>query len=279
MPRPAENGADRSDLGGRGLLRLRRMASVIPRKVVTLVVLVLLWQLAASLNDHFRFYNAVLVPSPLRIAAAGWDLVASGELLVHVFASLARVAGGMGVAIPLGVVCAFLVTSSRAADTVLDPVIEALRPVPSLALLPIFIVWFGIGETTKVVFIAYSAFFIIFVSTAEGIRNIDPILFQAAGSLGMSRWQTYRHVTFRAALPQIMVGIRIALATAWFLIVGAEFLAANEGLGFLINFSRVWFQIDRMLFAAAVIGLLGLASNYLLLALEARMFAWQERRG
>lgn len=257
----------------------RHLMPAAPAKAMTLVACVLLWQLAASLNDHFAFYNAVLVPSPLRIIAAGWSLVISGELAVHILASLARVGAGMGIAIPLGVAAAFLVTSSRRADIVLDPIIEVLRPVPSLALLPIFIVWFGIGETTKVVFIAYSAFFIIFVSTAEGIRNIDPILFQAAGSLGMSRWQTYRHVTLNAALPQIMVGVRLALATSWFLIVGAEFLAANEGLGFLINFSRVWFQIDRMLFAATIIGLLGLASNYLLLALEARLFAWRERRG
>ncbi|SKA34242.1 ABC transporter permease [Consotaella salsifontis] len=250
----------------------------VPAKLVTLIVAIALWQIISLANDHLHFYNAVLVPSPWRIVAAGFALAKTGELFVHMGASLLRVAAGMAVAIPLGAGLALLVTSSRKAEVVLDPIIELLRPVPSLALLPVFIVWFGIGETTKMVFIAYSAFFIIFVTTVEAIRNIEPILFQAAGSLGLNRAQTYFHVTFKAALPQIMVGVRLALATSWFLIVGAEFLAANEGLGFLINFSRVWFQIDKMMVGAVVIGLLGLASNYLLLLLEARLFAWRERR-
>ena len=191
--------------------------------------------------------------------------------------SILRILAGMGVAVPAAVVVALLVTGSKAGEVTLDPLVELLRPVPSLALLPLFIVWFGIGELTKIVFIAYSAFFIVYVTTAEAIRNVDPILYQSAGSLGFSRWQTFLHVTLKSTLPQVMVGIRIALASSWFLIVGAEFLAANEGLGFLINFSRVWFQIDKMMVAAAVIGILGLASNYLLLELEKRLFVWRDR--
>lgn len=253
------------------------LRQVMPAKLITLVVAIGLWQLVASLNDHLNFYNAVLVPSPFRILSAGYELWEAGELQLHIAASSLRVLEGMAVAIALGVVLAMVVTSSRLGEVIVDPIIELLRPMPSLALLPIFIVWFGIGETTKVVFITYSAFFIIFVTTVEAIRNIEPILFQAAGSLGLNRRQTYYHVTLKAALPQVMVGVRLALATSWFLIVGAEFLAANEGLGFLINFSRVWFQIDKMLVGAVVIGLLGLASNYLLLFLESRLFAWRER--
>lgn len=250
---------------------------LVPTKLITLVVAIALWQALASLNEHLNFYNGVLVPSPLRILSAGYALWKTGDLQLHTLASTVRVFEGMAVAITLGVVLAVVVTSSRLGEVIVDPIVELLRPVPSLALLPIFIVWFGIGETTKIVFIAYSAFFIIFVTTVEAIRNIDPILFQAAGSLGLSRPQTYYHVTLKAALPQVMVGVRLAFATSWFLIVGAEFLAANEGLGFLINFSRVWFQIDKMLVGAVVIGLLGLISNYLLLYLESRMFAWRER--
>ena len=94
--------------------------------------------------------------------------------------------------------------------------IEFIRPVPSLALLPIFIVWFGIGELTKTIFITYSAFFIIFVATLEAIRDVDPVLKRAAGSMGMSPRQMAYHVTFKSVLPQIMVSIRLALATSWF---------------------------------------------------------------
>ena len=252
-------------------------AFAVPPKVLSLAAVILAWQGLAWLNDTTPFYNAILVPSPLRILAAGWQLALSGVLATHILASVLRVVAGMAVALPLAVVLAVLVTGSRLVELIVDPIIELLRPMPTLALLPIFIVWFGIGETTKILFIAYSTFFIIFITTVEAIRDIPPVLYQASGSLGLNRRQTFVHVTWRAALPQIMVGVRLALATAWFVIVGAEFLAANEGLGYLINFSRVWFQIDNMMVGAVVIGLLGLASNYLLLALEARLFAWRER--
>ncbi|MFC3705029.1 ABC transporter permease [Devosia honganensis] len=255
----------------------QKLQQLVPAKLVTLIVAIGLWQLTAILNDHLNFYNEVLLPSPARILSAGISLWQTGQLQIHILASTVRVLEGMGFAIVLGVVLALIVTTSRVGEIIVDPIIELLRPVPSLALLPIFIVWFGIGETTKVVFITYSSVFIIFITTVEAIRNIEPVLFQAAGSLGLNRWQTYLRVTLNAALPHVMVGVRLALAMSWFLIVGAEFLAANEGLGFLINFSRVWFQIDNMLVGAVVIGLLGLASNYLLLFIESRLFTWRER--
>jgi ABC-type nitrate/sulfonate/bicarbonate transport system permease component len=256
----------------------RRALQMVPPKAVTLIVAVLIWQLLALANARWGFYNATLVPSPAGILTAGVDLWREGVLMDHILASTLRILKGMGIAIPLGIGLAYLVASSREAEIILDPLIELIRPMPSLALLPLFIVWFGIGELSKTAFIAYSAFFIIFVGTLEAIRDVDPILRRAAGSLGMSRAQTAWHVTFKAVLPQIMVSIRLALATAWFVIVGAEFLAANEGLGYLINFSRVWFQIDRMMVGAVLIGLLGLASNYLLLALERRLFVWRDRQ-
>ncbi|GGB06513.1 ABC transporter permease [Allosediminivita pacifica] len=249
----------------------------VPPKAVTLITVIAAWQALAILNDFWQFYNATLVPSPGGIVRATIELWREGTLWTHLSASCLRVLRGMGLAIPMAVAMAYLVATWKWAEIVFDPVIEFIRPVPSLALLPIFIVWFGIGELTKTIFITYSAFFIIFVATLEAIRDVDPVLKRAAGSMGMSPRQMAYHVTFKSVLPQIMVSIRLALATSWFVIVGAEFLAANEGLGYLINFSRVWFKIDTMMAAAALIGVLGLASNYLLLALERRLFAWRER--
>ncbi|MDF0602106.1 ABC transporter permease [Psychromarinibacter sp. C21-152] len=255
----------------------RLRAARIPPKAITLIAVIAAWQALAVLNDHWAFYNATLVPSPSGIVIAVITLWQEGTLWTHLSASCLRVLRGMGLAIPMAVIMAYVVASLRWAEIVFDPIIEFVRPVPSLALLPIFIVWFGIGELTKTIFITYSAFFIIFIATLEAIRDVDPVLRRAAGSMGMSARQMAYHVTFKSVLPQIMVSIRLALATSWFVIVGAEFLAANEGLGYLINFSRVWFKIDTMMAAAAMIGLLGLASNYLLLALERRLFAWRER--
>ncbi|WP_161555905.1 ABC transporter permease [Mangrovicoccus ximenensis] len=263
---------------GRPLVPLARLRGLrIPPKAATLIAVIAAWQALAILNGHWQFYNATLVPSPGGIVAATIELWREGTLWTHLSASCLRVLRGMALAVPMAVIMAYLVATLKWAEIVFDPIIEFIRPVPSLALLPIFIVWFGIGELTKTIFITYSAFFIIFVATLEAIRDVDPVLRRAAGSMGMSSRQMAYHVTFKSVLPQIMVSIRLALATSWFVIVGAEFLAANEGLGYLINFSRVWFKIDTMMAAAAMIGLLGLASNYLLLALERRLFAWRER--
>lgn len=251
---------------------------LISPKIFTLLGVMIAWQMLSVANDRWHFYNATLVPSPLGILSAAIDLWRQSTLWPHVAASCIRVIEGMAIAIPIGILLAYVVATYRWAAVMFDPIIELIRPIPSLALLPLFIVWFGIGELTKVAFISYSAFFIIYIATLEAIRDVDPILLRAAGSLGFSRQQTAYHVTFKAVFPHVMVAVRIALATSWFVIVGAEFLAANEGLGYLINVSRVWFQINTMMAGAALIGLLGLGSNYLLLSLERRLFAWRDRK-
>ncbi|WP_432519020.1 ABC transporter permease [Kineococcus sp. SYSU DK006] len=243
----------------------------------TIVILLATWQLAAVLNGDDRFYNAALIPSPWQVLRAAGDLAASGELWTDTWTSTLRVLAGLGVAAPVAVLAAALTTASRTLSNVLDPVIDVLRPVPTLALLPMFILWFGVGETSKVMLIAFSTFFLIYVPSVEAIRNVDPVLVQAAGTLGLTRTQRYRHVIAPSAAPAIFVGLRMALGTGWFLVVGAEFIAADNGLGYLINFSRIWFRVSDMLVGAAVIAVLGLLGNALLLRLEQRLFAWRER--
>src|SRR5207237_7028199 len=125
--------------------------------------------------------------------------------------SVARVVAGFVIAAPVAVLVGVLVAKVRWCETVVDPVVEALRPVPTLALLPIIILWLGIGETSKVFFIAYSCFFVIFTTTVLGVRNVDPVLVRAAQSLGLSRLRVYRHVIFPSALPDVLVGLRLGL--------------------------------------------------------------------
>ena len=137
------------------------------------------------------------------------------------------------------------------------------------------ILWFGIGETSKVLFIAYSCFFVIFTTTLIGVRNVDPILLHAGASLGFSRLQVYRFIILRAVLPDIMLGVRLGLSVGFLVIVAAEFIAADTGLGYLINYSRTWFRVADMLVGAIIIGLLGVTANYALVALERRMFRWR----
>jgi ABC-type nitrate/sulfonate/bicarbonate transport system permease component len=244
-------------------------------KPLSLLAVIVFWQMLALLNGAVHFYNPKLFPSPADIALAGWTLAEKGDLQRHLAASVGRVAIGFVIAAPIAILLGVMVAKMRLFETVVDPLVEALRPIPTLALLPIIILWFGIGETSKVFFIAYSCFFVIFTTTVLGVRNVDPVLVRAAQSLGLSRLRVYRHVIFPSALPDVLVGLRLGLSVGFFVIVAAEFIAADTGLGYLINYSRTWFQVDNMMLGAVVIGALGITSNYLLVALERYLFRWR----
>jgi ABC-type nitrate/sulfonate/bicarbonate transport system permease component len=244
-------------------------------KPLSIVVVIVLWQAIGLLNDHMHFYNPRLFPAPADVVASAWKLAQSGVLWRDIYVSAIRVLEGTFAAVPVGIVLGLLVGRSRWIENTIEPLVELLRPVPPLALLPMIILWFGIGEASKVFFIAYSCFFVIFTTVVVGVRNIDPVLVRAGQSLGLGRFQLYRHVILQAVLPDIMLGLRLGLSVGFLVIVASEFIAADTGLGYLINYSRTWFRVSDMLVGAITIGLLGVASNYLLVALERRMFRWR----
>ena len=244
-------------------------------KPTSIAAVILLWQAVGWLNGWAHLYNPRLFPAPVDVALSAWKLAGSGVLWVDIYVSTYRVLAGTLAAAPIAIVLGMLVGRLRWMEDTVEPVIELLRPVPPLALLPIIILWFGIGEESKIFFIAYSAFFVIFTTVVVSVRNIDPVLLRAGQSLGLSRLQLYRYVIFSAVLPDIMLGLRLGLSVGFLVIVAAEFIAADTGLGYLINYSRAWFRVSDMLVGAVTIGILGVASNYLLVALEKRMFRWR----
>ncbi|SEF09782.1 NitT/TauT family transport system permease protein/taurine transport system permease protein/sulfonate transport system permease protein [Rhizobiales bacterium GAS191] len=244
-------------------------------KPLALAIVVLVWQAVGLLNQAMPFYNPLLFPAPWDLLVAGWKLAQSGVLWWDIVASTSRVLIGTLAAAPIGIVLGIAVARIRWLEVGIEPIIELLRPVPTLALLPMIILWFGIGETSKILFIAYSCFFVIFTTTLVGVRNVDPILLHAGESLGFGRLQLYRFIILRAVLPDIMLGVRLGLSVGFLVIVAAEFIAADTGLGYLINYSRTWFRVADMLVGAIVIGLLGVTANYALVALERRMFRWR----
>lgn len=223
-----------------------------------------------------KFFNPVLMPSPLDVLYSGIDLVESGELQRDILASLARVLQGFGLAALLGVALGMAVGRSRVLESLVDPMLELLRPIPPLAFLPMMVLWFGIGEASKIAFIAYAAFFPIFTTTLEGIKYVDPLLLRAAASLGASRRDLFRYVVLPAATPSIITGLRLGFGLSFFVIVAAEFIAADKGLGYLINDARTFFLVSQMLLGAAVIGLIGFGFNRLLRLLEARLLRWRK---
>ena len=256
--------------------RRERLIGIVLRSA-SIVGFFVLWYAASLLNAHvWKLFNPVLLPPPHKVLEAGIELTLSGELVRDIGASIYRVVMGFLVAAVLGVGVGTLIGRSRRLEQFLEPPLELLRPIPPLAFLPVLVLWFGIGEMSKVVFIAYAAFFPIFTTTCEGIKFVDVLLIRAAQTLGASEGQIFRLVVLPGAMPSIITGLRVGFAQCLFVIVAAEFIAADSGLGFLINDSRSFFLMSNMLVGAIVIGLIGLVFNSLLRRLEARLLRWRE---
>ena len=255
--------------------------TIIVLRAVSLLLFFALWWGVSLLNAHvLKVFNPVLHPAPDEVLRAGIKMAVSGELLKHITASLSRVLWGFGIAAALGIVVGTALARSRVLEHLVEPTLEMLRPIPPLAFLPMMVLWFGIGEASKVAFIAYAAFFPVFTTTIEGIKYVDPVLIRAASSLGASERQIFWHVVLPAATPNIITGLRLAFGLSFFVIVAAEFIAADSGLGYLINDARTFFLVSNMLLGAAVIGIIGVAANLLLRKLEGRLLRWRkESRG
>jgi ABC-type nitrate/sulfonate/bicarbonate transport system permease component len=161
---------------------------------------------------------------------------------------------------------------------VIDPILELLRPIPPLAFLPMFIIWFGLGELSKVLMIAFSAFFVIYVNAYQGVRYADPLLMRAAQSLGADRRRAFFSISLPSAMPEIFTGLRLGMGMSFFVLVAAELLAADSGMGFRIQEARQQFRIDRMIFGAVQIGVVGYILFALLHRLESRLLAWKPKR-
>jgi ABC-type nitrate/sulfonate/bicarbonate transport system permease component len=234
-----------------------------------------LWSLASGLVVVLGLFNPIFLPGPWVVVGSVLSLLAKGELARHVAATLERVAVGFGTgalaALALGLPAGYF----PAVRNLVEPVVELLRPIPPLAILPLFIVWIGIGEASKVGFITYATFFPMFLTTVHAVRQIDPLLLRAARSLGARPLRLFVRVILPAALPDILTGLRLGMALSFFVIVISEFIGAEEGLGFLINDARNFFLVPQMLGAAIVLGLLGYAGNGLLRLVERRLLRWQ----
>jgi ABC-type nitrate/sulfonate/bicarbonate transport system permease component len=238
-------------------------------------LLVAVWAAVSWGNQHWEVINPVLLPTPLEVVQSGSELTREGLLQQHLVISLVRVAAGFGIAAAIALMLGMLTGISPLARFLVEPVVEFLRPIPPLAFLPMFLVWFGLGESSKVAFIAYTTFFPMFVTIAAGVLHVDMLLLRAASSLGATRWQLMCHVIVPSALSGIIVGLRVGFSLAIFVIVGAEFMGADSGLGYMIMEGRTFFMPAQIVMGALVLGLLGFTANALLLRLERRLLRWR----
>jgi ABC-type nitrate/sulfonate/bicarbonate transport system permease component len=234
-----------------------------------------LWAVVSAANTRLEIVNPVLLPGPADVARVGLELIRSGELGRHFLTSLGRVAQGFGLAAVAALGLGLLVGLCVPLRLMVEPIVEFVRPIPPLAFLPMFLVWFGLGEASKVAFIGYTTFFPMFVAIAASVLRVDVVLLRAAASLGASRGDLVRRVMLPAALPGIVVALRVGVGLALFVIVGAEFMGADAGLGHLIMEGRTFFNPPQIIMGALALGLLGSLVNATLLTAERRLLRWR----
>ena len=207
---------------------------------------------------------AYRLPGPLTVLQAAAELVERGELGLHIAISVQRVLIGFAIGSVVGLAVAAVVGLSRAGDALLNPTLAALRAVPSLAWVPLLILWLQIGEESKITLIAIGAFFPVFTTVAAALRHIDPHLVEAGRCFGLRGWSLFRTIQLPAVVPSVVSGLRLALAQAWLFLVAAELIASSMGLGFILNDSQQNGRVDRILLAIVLLALLGSLTNALL---------------
>lgn len=230
-----------------------------------------LWELGARVG----VIPARVLAAPSTVLETFWTLTASGELPTNLLVSLARAGAGLGIALVVALTFGLLSGLSRWGETLIDPLMQIKRTIPVLALTPLFIVWFGIGETPKIALIAVSATFPLYLNLFAGIRGVDVRLVEAARSFGLKGWSLVREVILPGALPSFFVGLRYALGVSVLVLVISEQINAQAGLGYLVNNARDFMRTDVIVVCLVVYALLGLGADALVRTLERKALAWR----
>ena len=241
------------------------------KRTIAIVVFFVLWEVL----PRSGIVNPAFLPPLSVVLETTWQLYQSGQLGIHFFASIQRSIIGfvlaLVIAIPLGLVIGWY---KLVAET-LNPLLELFRNTTALALMPLFILFLGIGETSKISLLVYACTWPILLNTITGVQTVDPLLIKSARTMGLKPYQLFRKVILPASVPTIFVGIRLAGAISILALVAVEMFGAKAGLGYLIIYSQFSFEIPQMFVGILVITLVGLAFNYLLIGLEKYFTAWK----
>ncbi|MFJ8013251.1 ABC transporter permease [Streptomyces sp. NPDC096339] len=286
VPAPAAAVRDAAPLPAPGAGRTTRPARAPARRPVRAVgrwlraaalrsaaVLALLavWELA----PRFGLVDATFLPPFSIVAQAWWDLLGNGQLAEHTSASLTRSFGGFGIAVAVAVPLGLLIGWYRPVAALLGPLLELFRNTAALALLPVFVLLLGIGETSKISIVVYACVWPILLNTISAVGNADPTLVRLARSMDLSTPRLFQKVILPASVPVIFTGIRLAGAVSILVLVAAEMIGAKAGLGYLINASQFNFAIPQMYAGIITISAIGVAFNQLLVSVERRLSLWR----
>jgi sulfonate transport system permease protein len=234
------------------------------------LLLVTIWEGFA----RFGGLSPQILPAPSKVFITAAKLATNGSLIGDLATSLLRAATGFAVGGSIGFALGTAVGFSKIADALLDRSIQMIRAIPFLALLPLVIVWFGVGEAEKIFLVSLGVSFPIYINTTLGIRQVDPKLIELGRVMGLSRWQLIRRIVLPGALPSVLTGVRYSLATAWLALVVAETIGADSGIGFLAMDAREFLRTDVIILTIVIYALIGVSADAIARLLERRLLAW-----
>lgn len=250
-----------------------RLEGLLPWVVPVLVVAV--WQLTGSLG----FISSRIMPTPVEVVEAGIRLTLNGDLWKALAASTWRALAGFVIGGGIGFIFGILNGVTRLAEKLTDSSIQMIRNVPHLALIPLVIVWFGIGDEGKIFLVALGVLFPIYLNTLHGIRSVDPGLIEMGRVYGLGRGALYRKVILPGAMPSILVGLRYALGIMWLTLIVAETISSKDGIGYMAMNAREFFQLDVVVMCIVLYALLGKFSDVLAKWLERSWLKWHPHFG
>lgn len=242
-------------------------------KTIVIIILLVLWEIAPRLE----WVDPMYLPPFSEVITSFFSLIITGSLFVHIFASLQRSLSGLLLAVAVGIPLGFLVGWFKKVEKLLDPILNLFRNTSTLALFPVFIIFFGLSEVSKIAIIFWGTLWPTLLNTISGVRSVDPILIKSARSMGISNLGLFAKVILPAATPSILTGFRLSAAGSVLILVAAEMLGANKGLGFFIFYSEQKYDVAAMYAGIITISMLGLLINYLIGILEKNVTKWKQQ--
>ena len=278
---PDSHGTDAGSLGERFQREFEREIKKkrlwrIALNAIGIALFLLGWE---AIPHLFDWINPALFPPPSKVLEAAIPMIKSGELFLHIGISLARAISGFLIALVFGITAGVLTARAPAAQYISEPVLHGFRSVPSLAVVPLAVLWFGIGETPKVALIAWGAFFPIWITTFIGVRDTHVVYLRSAASLGAGRVQLLFEVILPAALSFILAGVRQAIAVSLIVLVAAELSGATQGIAYMMSLGHQLFQVEIMFIGLVLLGAFGFIADRLFLLTTRKLFPWYKSGG
>ncbi|WP_066190240.1 ABC transporter permease [Gracilibacillus timonensis] len=246
------------------------------QKALPIIMFFVVWEIVGRLNQNLNLINPLFLPPPTLIIQDGWALAQTGIITSSIIASTLRIIAGFGLGCVVAIACGIIMSRYKLVENWVGPIVNLVGPIPALALLPLFIIWFGIGEFPKILLIAWSTFIPVFIYTLDGLKSVNTTLVRSALSLGANQRQIFTRVVLPSAIPNILVGIEVSLGLSFSALVVSEMMGAKTGLGYIIVDARNYFKISNMFVAIILIGLEYSLFAFIIKKIKERILFWRK---